>query len=248
MITGGSRGIGASIAKALAGDGHRVAVNYRKDAEGAERVVAEIVERGGAAASFQADVSDEEAVDRLFGSVEQELGPVSVLVGNAGRRIDGVLLGVDTADWREVLDTNLSAAFYTTRRALGPMARAQFGRIIILGSLLGDRTLPGMASYSASKAGLEGFARSVALEVAHRGITVNVIAPGLVDTEFVDDLDLTEEWIRNTIPVRRAARPDEISSCARFLASAEAGYITGSTIAVDGGLSCSAFSLPRRNR
>ena len=234
LITGGSRGIGAAVARALAEDGWPVAINYRSDSDGAEAVAKEITDHGGAATLVAGDVRDCEALDDVFTALEEEYGPVLVLVNNAGIRDDGLSPQLGDDAWERVVDTNLSAAFRTTRRALGPMLRARYGRIVNVASIVGPRANAGQANYAASKAGLIGMTRTVAVEVARRNVTVNAVAPGLVETKFTEDVngDALGE-----IPARRAGTPEEVAACIRFLASPEASYVTGTTLTVDGGLS-----------
>ena len=234
LVTGASRGIGAAIAKELAGDGWPVAVNYRGDREGAERVVQEIERQGGRAVALQADVADPGAADALVERVERELGPVLVLVNNAGTRADALSPQIDDEAWSRVLETNLSGAFGLTRRALPPMIRQRFGRIVNVASVVGQRANPGQANYAASKAGLEALTRTVACEVARRNVTVNAVAPGLVETELTAGLG---DGLLDAVPARRAGTPGEVAACVRFLASDEASYVTGATLTVDGGLS-----------
>jgi 3-oxoacyl-[acyl-carrier protein] reductase len=234
LVTGGSRGIGAAIARQLAADGWPVAVNYRSGQEAAEQVAKEIESGGGRAFAVQADVADPDAADALFERVEAELGPVLVLVNNAGVRADGLSPQLADDDWERVLDTNLSAAFRTTRRALKPMIRARFGRVVNIASVVGQRANPGQANYAASKAGLVAFTKTVAAEVARRSITVNAVAPGLVETEMTDGV---AERLLEAVPARRAGTPDEVAACVRFLASPEAAYVNGACLTVDGGLS-----------
>jgi 3-oxoacyl-[acyl-carrier protein] reductase len=234
LVTGASRGIGAAIAKALAAEGWPVAVNYRSDREGAERVVREIEERGGRAVAVQADVADPDAANTLVEGVEKELGPVLVLVNNAGMRADALSPQIDDEAWSRVLETNLSGAFRITRRALKPMIRQRFGRIINVASVVGRRANPGQANYAASKAGLEALTKTVASEVARRKVTVNAVAPGLVDTELTAGVG---NGLLEAVPARRAGSPEEVAACVRFLASEEASYVTGATLTVDGGLS-----------
>lgn len=233
-MTGASRGIGAAIARSLAADGWPVGVNYRSDEEGAERVVAEIEEAGGKALAIQADVSDEDAPDELFKTLEEHFGgPVLVLVNNAGVRADALSPQIDDEAWARVLDTNLSAAFRTTRRALKPMMRARFGRIVNIASVVGQRANPGQANYAASKAGLVALTATVAAEVARRSITVNAVAPGLVETEMTDGIG---DALLKAVPARRAGTPEEVAACVRFLASDDAAYVNGTTLTVDGGM------------
>jgi 3-oxoacyl-[acyl-carrier protein] reductase len=233
LVTGASRGIGAAIARVLADEGWPVGVNYRSDKEGAERVVKAIEDAGGKAIAVQADVSESDATDDLFKKLEDEYGPVLVLVNNAGVRADNLSPQIDDDDWDKVLETNLSGAFRTTRRALRPMMKEKFGRIVNIASIVGQRANPGQANYAASKAGLVAMTKTVAAEVARRKITVNAVAPGFIETEMTEDLG--EELVK-AVPARRTGTADEVAACVRFLASEEAAYVTGSTLTVDGGL------------
>jgi 3-oxoacyl-[acyl-carrier protein] reductase len=235
LVTGASRGIGAAIARTLATNGGPVAVNYRKDREGAESVVAEIEQAGGKAAAFAADLTEHDAADSLFGDVEERFGPVLVLVNNAGMRADALSPQLDDEAWDQVLETNLSAAFRTTRRALRPMLKARYGRVVNIASIVGGRRAnPGQANYAASKAGLVAFTKTVAAEVARRSVTVNAVAPGFVETELTEGVG---RELLEAVPARRAGTPEEIAACVRFLASEEASYVTGALLTVDGGLS-----------
>jgi 3-oxoacyl-[acyl-carrier protein] reductase len=222
LVTGASRGIGAAIAANLADAGWPVAVNYRADAASAHRVVAEIEQAGGRAFAVRADISRPEEVARLFESVEDSCGPVLVLVNNAGKRDDQIFSAMEPQAWQGLLETNLTSAFHTTQAALASMAGTRFGRIVNIGSVTGQLSIPGAAGYATAKAGLEGLTRSVAIEVARRGITVNLVAPGLVRTELVDGLMIDRDRVRAVVPARRAAEPCEIAACVRFLVSAEA--------------------------
>jgi len=233
LVTGASRGIGEAIARALAEEGWPVGVNYRKDAEGAGRVVEGIESDGGSALAIQADVSDPGAADELFPPLEERFGPVLVLVNNAGVRADGLAPQLEDDAWDRVLDTNLTAPFRLTRRALRGMMRARFGRIVNIASIVGQRANPGQANYAASKAGLIAFTSTVAAEVARRSVTVNAVAPGLVETELTEDIG--DEMLQ-AIPARRAGTPEEIAACVRFLVSEEASYVNGTTLTVDGGM------------
>ncbi len=233
LVTGASRGIGAAIARGLADDGWAVGVNYREDADGAERVVKEIESSGSSAFAVQANVSDPAAADALFPPLEERFGPVLVLVNNAGVRADGLAPQLEDDAWDRVLDTNLTAAFRLTRHALRGMIRARFGRIVNISSVVGQRANPGQANYAASKAGLIAFTSTVAAEVARRSVTVNAVAPGLVETELTKDIG--DEMLR-AIPARRAGTPEEVAACVRFLASQEASYVNGTTLTVDGGM------------
>jgi 3-oxoacyl-[acyl-carrier protein] reductase len=234
LVTGSARGIGAASATALAAEGWPVAVNYRSDADGAEAVAETIREAGGRAETIQADVRDPAAIAELFKDLEERFAPVLVVVNNAGIRADGLAPQLGDDEWERVLETNLSAAFRVTRRALKPMIRARFGRVINIASVVGPRANAGQANYAASKAGLIGFTKTVAVEVARRGVTVNAVAPGYVETQLTDGVG---NGLLEAIPARRAGTPEEIATCVRFLASDDASYVTGTTLTVDGGLS-----------
>ena len=234
LVTGASRGIGAATARSLAEAGWPVVVNYRSDAEGAESVAGEIEGGGGRAVVVQADVSDPDAVKALFETAEDAFGPVLCLVNNAGMRSDGLAPQLSDEQWRSVIDANLAGPFITVRSALGPMIRARFGRVVNVASVVGPRANPGQANYAASKAGLIGFTKTVAAEVARRGVTVNAVAPGLVETRLTEGLS---NGLIDRVPARRAGTPEEVAACVRFLASDEAAYVTGTTLTVDGGMS-----------
>jgi 3-oxoacyl-[acyl-carrier protein] reductase len=234
LVTGAAGGIGAAIATGLAADGWPVGLNYRSDSEGAERVAAKIAEAGGTATTLAGDLCADGTTDALFERLEERFGPVLVLVNNAGMRADGLSPQLADEQWDRVLDTNLSAAFRTTRRALRPMLKARFGRIVNVASVVGLRANAGQANYAASKAGLIGFTKTVAVEVARRGVTVNAVAPGFVETKLTEGVG---NGLVDAIPARRVGTPEEIAACVRFLASEEASYVTGTTLTVDGGLS-----------
>jgi 3-oxoacyl-[acyl-carrier protein] reductase len=232
LVTGGSRGIGAATARALAADGLPVAVNYRSGREAAEAVVAEIELAGGTAVALAGDVADRDAVDAMFATLEARFERVLVLVNNAGVTDDDLTMSLTDDAWDRVVDTNLGAAFRTTRRALPKMVRGRWGRIVNVASVVGLRGNPGQANYAASKAGLVGLTRTVAAEVARRGVTVNAVAPGLIATDMTAGLG---PGLDQLIPARRAGRPEEVAACVRFLAGADAAYVTGAVLAVDGG-------------
>jgi 3-oxoacyl-[acyl-carrier protein] reductase len=236
LVTGASRGIGAATARALAADGWPVAVNYRSDADGAEAVASDIRSAGGQAISVRADVAEPDAADALLSSAAEELGPVLVLVNNAGLTADALSLRLRDDDWDRVIQTNLTAAFRLTRRALADMVRARFGRIVNVASIVGMRANPGQANYAASKAGLVAFTKTVAVEVARRGVTANAVAPGFIETELTADLPGDGKGLLDAIPARRTGTAEEVAACIRFLASEEASYVTGSVLTVDGGM------------
>ena len=233
LVTGASKGIGTGIAQALAADGWLVGVNFRSDREGAEAVVKAIEEAGGRAAPIEGDVSDG-APDELFKRVESELGPVLALVNNAGVNADGLAIQLDDDAWDRVIGTNLTAAFRLTRQAMRPMIRARYGRIVNIASVVGPRANAGQANYAAAKAGLIGMTKTVAAEVARRGVTVNAVAPGFIATDMTKDLP---EAALEAIPARRVGQPEDVGAAVRFLASDDAGYVTGTTLFVDGGMS-----------
>jgi len=242
LITGASRGIGAATATALAAEGWPVAVNYSRDRDGAERVCSRIRSGGGRAIALRADVAGDGAAEQLLESAGEEFGPVLVLVNNAGITSDGLSMRLRDEEWSRVLDVNLTATFRLTRAALGPMMSSRFGRVINVSSVVGLRANPGQANYSAAKAGLIGLTRTVAAEVARRGVTVNAIAPGLIKTEMTrafagDGRDYNGTRLLESIPARRPGAPEEVAACIRFLASDEASYVTGTVLTVDGGMS-----------
>jgi 3-oxoacyl-[acyl-carrier protein] reductase len=233
LVTGASRGIGASIARALARDGWPVGVGYRSDEKGAQAVVKEITDAGGRAVALKGDVADPETAEKHFKALEEEFGPVLVLVNNAGVRADALSPQIDDEDWQKVIDTNLSAAFRMTRRAIRPMLKARYGRVVNIASIVGQRANPGQANYAASKAGLVALTKTVAAEVARRNVTVNAVAPGLIETEMTEGIG---DKLLDQVPARRAGTPEEVAECVRFLASDGAGYVTGVCLTVDGGL------------
>ncbi|MBK5220408.1 MAG: 3-oxoacyl-ACP reductase FabG [Thermoleophilia bacterium] len=233
LVTGSSRGIGAAAALALAADGWPLRVNYRSDEEGAREVAAKIEAAGGSATVVQGDVADPSAVTSLLEPGDD--GPVLVLVNNAGLRLDGLSPQIEDEQWQRVIDVNLSATFRATREALPQMLRARFGRIVNVASVVGTRANAGQANYAASKAGVIGFTKTVAVEVARRGVTVNAVAPGLIATALTEEIAGGE--LEKAIPARRIGTPEEAAACIRFLASEEASYVTGTTLTVDGGLS-----------
>jgi 3-oxoacyl-(acyl-carrier-protein) reductase len=225
LVTGGNRGIGLAIARAFAEQGDRVAVTHR--GSGAPEGLFGV----------QCDITDSAAVDAAFTAVEAELGPVEVLVANAGITDDTLLLRMSDEQFERVVDTNLTGAFRCAKRASSKMLRAKWGRIILISSVVGLYGGPGQVNYAASKAGLVGMARSITRELGSRNITANVIAPGFIETEMTDVLpEARKAEIIKAVPAGRLAHPDEVAAAAMFLASDSAAYISGAVIPVDGGL------------
>jgi 3-oxoacyl-[acyl-carrier protein] reductase len=234
LVTGASRGIGAAIAKSLAAEGWAVGVNYRSDKEAADKVVADIESDGGKAVAIGADVADPGAADELFKSVESHFdAPVLVLVNNAGITRDDLAPSLDDDQWSAVIDTDLTAAFRLTRRALKSMMRARSGRIVNIASVVALRANPGQSNYAAAKAGLIAFTKTAAVEVARRGVTINAVAPGWIETEMTAGVS---DDLLKAVPARRAGKPEEVAACVRFLVSDDARYVTGAVLSVDGGL------------
>ncbi len=232
LITGASRGIGAAIACALAADGWPVAINYRSDQRAAEEVRERVTAAGGRAIVIQGDITEPATAPALF-EAAGSLGPVLCLVNNAGIRADNLALSLEDSEWGEVIETNLNAAFRLTRLALKGMVRARYGRVINVASVVGPRANSGQSNYAAAKAGLIAMSATIAVEVARRGVTVNTLAPGLVETDMTAGV---EETLLARVPARRAGRPEEVAAAAAFLAGEQASYVNGSTLYVDGGL------------
>jgi 3-oxoacyl-[acyl-carrier protein] reductase len=225
LVTGGNRGIGLACVRAFVADGHRVASLSRSGGE------------VDGALSVACDLADPEALDAALIQVEDELGPIEVLVANAGMTRDGLLVRMSDEDFTSVLDTNLTGTFRLARAVSKKMMRARFGRIILMSSVGAYLGAAGQANYAASKAGLIGLGRAMARELASRSITVNVVAPGPIDTDmFAAVTDARREELAATVPLNRLGAPEEVAAAVRFLASDEAGYITGAVLPVDGGL------------
>lgn len=236
VITGGSRGIGRAIAMRLSAEGAKVAICGR-NLEAAEEVVAEIEAAGATGMAVAADVSRESDAEALIQASIKCFGRLDILVNNAGITRDGLLVRMKEEDWDTVLDVNLKGAFFTTRAALRPMLRARGGRIVNISSIAGTMGIPGQANYSAAKAGLIGFTKAVAKEVASRSITVNAVAPGFIETEMTAVLPEDRKRIYlSQIPIGRFGDPTEVAALVSFLVSEAAGYITGQVITIDGGL------------
>jgi 3-oxoacyl-[acyl-carrier protein] reductase len=236
IVTGASRGIGRAIALELATQGAYIIVNYASSSRAAEALVEEITTAGGQALALQADVSQAEQVDALFNSVMEKCDRIDILVNNAGITRDTLLLRMKPEDWQAVIDLNLTGVFLCTRAVSKIMLKQRSGRIINITSVAGQMGNPGQANYSAAKAGVIGFTKSVAKELASRGITVNAVAPGFIATDMTSKLSNTEEILK-FIPLNRYGQPEEVAGMVRFLAAdSAAAYITGQVFNVDGGM------------
>lgn len=237
LVTGGSRGIGRAVAEHFGRLGYRVGVNYASNAAAAEESAKAVRVAGGEAMTLQADVGDATAVDRMFIELVEAFGPAEILVNNAGITRDDLMLRMKVDQWDEVIATNLRSVFLCSKASLRGMLRAKWGRIISIGSVSGLAGNPGQANYAAAKAGIIGFTKSLAKEVGSRGITVNAVAPGFVETDMTAELgeEVTDSAAKQ-IAVGRLGQPEEIASAVGYLASNGAAYITGQTIVVDGGL------------
>ncbi|MCH8130699.1 MAG: 3-oxoacyl-[acyl-carrier-protein] reductase [Acidobacteria bacterium] len=237
LVTGGSRGIGRAVAELLATQGHRVAVNYTANEAAADAAVEAIAAAGGSAIAVQADVGDADSVTAMFAVVGERLGSVEILVNNAGITRDALVLRMGVEAWDEVIETNLRSVYLTSKAALRGMLRARWGRIVSISSVSGIAGNPGQANYAASKAGIIGFTKSVAGEVGSRGITVNAVAPGFIETDMTDALgDEITTAASERIALGRLGQPEEVAAAVGYLASDDASYVTGHTLVVDGGI------------
>lgn len=235
IVTGASRGIGRAIALSLAAEGAKVAVNYARSRDSADEVVAAITAAGGEAIALQGDVSQPDQVENLIGETKSKFGRIDVLVNNAGITRDTLLLRMKLEDWQAVIDLNLTGVFLCSKAVSKLMLKQRSGRIINIASVAGQMGNPGQANYSAAKAGVIGFTKTIAKEMASRGVTVNAVAPGFIETDMTHDLKADE--ILKYIPLGRYGQPEEIAGMVRFLAAdPAAAYITGQVFNVDGGM------------
>ncbi|MEM9135962.1 MAG: 3-oxoacyl-[acyl-carrier-protein] reductase [Cyanobacteria bacterium P01_F01_bin.42] len=235
VVTGASRGIGKEIAIALANEGAKVAINYANSSKAADEVAASIQAAGGEAIAVQADVSQNDQVEALIQTVKDKWGRIDVLVNNAGITRDTLLMRMKPDDWQAVINLNLNGVYYCTRAVSKLMLKQRSGRVINIASVAGQMGNPGQANYSAAKAGVIGFTKTVAKEMAPRGVTVNAVAPGFIATEMTESLDA--EGILKFIPLNRYGKATEVAGMVRFLAAdPAAAYITGQTFNVDGGM------------
>lgn len=230
LVTGGSRGIGLAIAQKLAASGHRVAITYNSTPPAAAEELGLF--------AVQANVTDVEQIDRAFTEIEEKFGPVEILVANAGITRDNLVLRMSDDDFTSVIETNLTGTYRASKRAIKNMMRARWGRIVFISSVVGLGGQAGQANYAASKAGLVGLGRSLAKEFASRNVTVNIVAPGPIDTDMLAALNEDQHaQMLDLVPLGRIGHPDEIAAAVAFLASEDAGFITGTVLPVDGGLS-----------
>ena len=237
FVTGGSRGIGKAIAIEL-GNNFHVVVGYSNSEDKANDIAKDIISSGGSASTVRVDISNSESVDKAFTSIEKDYTSVDVLINNAGVTKDNILPRMKKDEWLEVIQTNLTGSFYTSQRAIKPMMKNKWGRIIFISSVVGISGNQGQANYAASKAGLIGLAKSISKEMGSRNITSNVVAPGYIETDMTSFLDdQNKENIIEQLSIKRIGKPEDISNVVSFLCNEESEYITGQVIPVDGGLS-----------
>jgi 3-oxoacyl-[acyl-carrier protein] reductase len=244
LVTGGSRGIGRAIVKALAAEGAKVAFVYRGNKEAADSLVAEVAQDGGTALALQADVTQPDAAQHCVDRVEREWGRLDVLVNNAGIVKDDLFVRLEPEAWQAVLQTNLGGAYNFCRAVAYAFMKQRRGRIINVSSVAAEHVNPGQTNYAASKGAINAFTRALAVELAGRGVTVNAIAPGFVETDMSAAVrNKAGDLIKKMIPMRRLGQPEDVARVAVFLASADSAYITGQVLTVDGGLSLGAASV-----
>lgn len=242
LVTGGSRGIGRAIVQTLARAGARVAFVYHANAQAAEQLVAELAGSKLTAAAHQADVRNKDSADALVSKLVEEWGRLDILVNNAGIIRDGLLATMSPDQWQDVLETNLTSVYNFCQAVTRPMMSARYGRIINMSSVAAEFGNKGQTNYAASKGGIEGFTRCLAKELASRGVTVNAVAPGFIETDMTAAVrNAAEAEIKKAIPARRLGKPDDIAQAVLFLAGEGASYITGQVLKVDGGLTLGGF-------
>ena len=244
IVTGGSRGIGRGIVKAFAAEGAKVAIIYKGNQLAADNLVAEVTQAGGIAKAHQCDVANHDDARKVVEAVEADWGPINIMVNNAGVIRDGLLVGMKPEEWNVVIQTNLGGTFNFCHAVAMKLARQRKGRIINISSVAATHTNPGQTNYAASKGAINSFTRALAVELAGRGVTVNAIAPGFIETDMSENIrNKAGDLIKKMIPLKRLGQPEDIAKAAVFLASADAAYITGQIITVDGGLSLGAVSV-----
>jgi 3-oxoacyl-[acyl-carrier protein] reductase len=242
LVTGGSRGIGRAIVQTLAKAGARVAFVYQSNSKAAEELVAELAGQQLTALAFQADVRRKEAAEEIIGKVVDTWGKLDILVNNAGIVRDTLLAMMTEEQWREVIETNITSVYNFCQSATRPMMSARYGRIINMSSVAAEFGNKGQANYAASKGGIEGFTRCLAKELGSRGVTVNAVAPGFIETDMTAAVrNAAEAEIKKAIPARRLGKPDDIAQAVLFLAGDGASYVTGQVLKVDGGLTLGGF-------
>jgi 3-oxoacyl-[acyl-carrier protein] reductase len=245
VVTGGSRGIGRAIAQAFAAEGAKVAVVYRGSQAAADELVGKIAQANGAARAYQADVADLKSVEACVKRVEEELGPIDILVNNAGVIHDDLFVRLEPEQWNVVLQTNLGGTYNFCRAVAFPMMRRRSGRIINVSSVAASHVNPGQTNYAASKGAINSFTRALAIELAGRGVTVNAVAPGFIETDMSAAVrNKAGDLIKKMIPMKRIGTPEDVARVAVFLAGPESAYVTGQVITVDGGLSLGAVGAP----
>jgi len=242
LVTGGSRGIGRAIVTSLAREGAKVAFVYRSNTEAAESLAAELQQNDGEAIAYQGDVRNKQEADEIVAKLLDQWEKIDILCNNAGVIRDGLLATMGEDQWREVIETNLFGVYNFCQAVTRPMMSARYGRIVNMSSVAAHSGNPGQSNYAASKGGVEGFTRCLAAELARRGITVNAVAPGFIETDMtVAVREAAGAQIKKHIPARRFGQPEDIANAVAFLASDEAAYVTGQILAVDGGLTLGGF-------